>query len=112
MCQHVSPTGDLTSRLSTDTRLMALAVALDVNVLLRTFIKTLGMLSLMVSLSWKLTILMLLETPITGLLQNIYDTFYQVDVKPLKPTGVTLVLKLSHSMGREYRYFKIYTFYS
>lgn len=39
------------------------------------------MLSLMLSLSWKLTLLMLMETPITGLLQNIYDTFYQVLIK-------------------------------
>lgn len=57
---------------------MARAVALNVNVLLRTFIKTLGMLTLMISLSWKLTLLMLMETPLTGLLQNIYDTLYQV----------------------------------
>ncbi|KAL2080178.1 hypothetical protein ACEWY4_023971 [Coilia grayii] len=74
---ETTKTGDLSCRLSTDTNLMARAVALNVNVLLRTFIKTLGMLSLMVSLSWKLTVLMLMETPITGLLQNIYDTFYQ-----------------------------------
>uniref|UniRef100_A0A8C2A3H3 ABC-type antigen peptide transporter n=1 Tax=Cyprinus carpio TaxID=7962 RepID=A0A8C2A3H3_CYPCA len=67
-------TGDITSRLSTDTTLMGRAVALNVNVLLRTMIKTLGMLYLMVSLSWKLTLLMLMETPLTGLLQNIYDT--------------------------------------
>ncbi|XP_077051207.1 antigen peptide transporter 2a [Siphateles boraxobius] len=70
-------TGDITSRLSTDTTLMSQAVALNVNVLLRTLIKTLGMLYLMVSLSWKLTLLMLMETPLTGLLQNIYDTHYQ-----------------------------------
>ncbi|XP_062385723.1 antigen peptide transporter 2a [Sardina pilchardus] len=74
---ETTKTGDLTSRLSTDSDLMARAVALNVNVLLRTFIKTLGMLSLMVSLSWKLTLLMLMETPLTGLIQNIYDTFYQ-----------------------------------
>uniref|UniRef100_A0A9J7WX02 ABC-type antigen peptide transporter n=2 Tax=Cyprinus carpio TaxID=7962 RepID=A0A9J7WX02_CYPCA len=67
-------TGDITSRLSTDTTLMGRAVALNVNVLLRTMIKTLGMLYLMLSLSWKLTLLMLMETPLTGLLQNIYDT--------------------------------------
>ncbi|KAG9279318.1 hypothetical protein AMEX_G4833 [Astyanax mexicanus] len=70
-------TGDITSRLSTDTTLMARAVALNVNVLLRTFIKTMGMLYLMFSLSWKLTLLILMETPLTGLLQNIYDTHYQ-----------------------------------
>ncbi|KAG1948516.1 antigen peptide transporter 2a [Pimephales promelas] len=70
-------TGDITSRLSTDTTLMSHAVALNVNILIRTMIKTLGMLYLMVSLSWKLTLLMLMETPLTGLLQNIYDTHYQ-----------------------------------
>ncbi|XP_030623215.1 antigen peptide transporter 2a [Chanos chanos] len=70
-------TGDITSRLSMDTTLMSQAVALNVNVLLRTFIKTVGMLSLMVGLSWKLTLLVLMETPLTGLLESIYDTYYQ-----------------------------------
>ncbi|KAI4898291.1 hypothetical protein NFI96_033494 [Prochilodus magdalenae] len=74
---EVTKTGDITSRLSTDTTLMARAVALNVNVFLRTLIKTIGMLYLMFSLSWKLTLLMLMETPLTGLLQNIYDTHYQ-----------------------------------
>ncbi|KAF7689483.1 hypothetical protein HF521_012836 [Silurus meridionalis] len=74
---ETTKTGDITSRLSTDTNLMARAVALNVNVLLRTLIKTLGMLYLMCSLSWKLTVLTLMETPLTGLLQNIYDTHYQ-----------------------------------
>lgn len=69
-------TGDITSRLSTDTTLMARAVALNVNVLLRTLIKTVGMLSLMMSLSWKLTLLMIMETPITGLLQSVHDNYY------------------------------------
>ncbi|XP_060716371.1 antigen peptide transporter 2-like [Tachysurus vachellii] len=74
---ETTKTGDITSRLSTDTNLMARALALNVNVLLRTLIKTLGMLYLMCSLSWKLTVLTLMETPLTGLLQNIYDTHYQ-----------------------------------
>lgn len=71
--------GEVTSRLSRDTTLMARTVCLNVNVLLRTFIKTLGMISLMMSLSWKLTFLVLMETPVTGLIQNIYDTHYQVN---------------------------------
>ncbi|RVE66814.1 hypothetical protein OJAV_G00111170 [Oryzias javanicus] len=70
-------TGEITSRLSKDTTLMARTVCLNVNVLLRTFIKTVGMITLMMSLSWKLTFLVLMETPITGLIQNIYDTKYQ-----------------------------------
>nr|CAD58764.1 novel protein similar to human transporter 2, ATP-binding cassette, sub-family B (MDR/TAP2) [Danio rerio] len=40
-------TGDITSRLSTDTELMGDAVALNVNVFLRTLIKTMGVLYLM-----------------------------------------------------------------
>ncbi|XP_067468219.1 antigen peptide transporter 2a isoform X2 [Thunnus thynnus] len=70
-------TGEITSRLSKDTNLMGRTVCLNVNVLLRTFIKTLGMISLMMNLSWKLTFFVLMETPITGLIQNIYDTHYQ-----------------------------------
>lgn len=57
---------------------MGETVGLDINILLRTFIKTVGMISLMMSLSWKLTFLVLMETPITGLIQNIYDKHYQV----------------------------------
>ncbi|KAF3707108.1 Antigen peptide transporter 2 [Channa argus] len=70
-------TGEITSRLSRDTTLMGRTVCLNVNVLLRTLVKTLGMISLMMSLSWKLTFLVLMEMPITGLLQNMYDTHYQ-----------------------------------
>uniref|UniRef100_A0A8D3DQ86 Transporter associated with antigen processing, subunit type a n=1 Tax=Scophthalmus maximus TaxID=52904 RepID=A0A8D3DQ86_SCOMX len=70
-------TGEITHRLSKDTTLMGRTVCLNVNVLLRTFIKTMGMISLMMNLSWKLTLLVLMETPITGLIQNIYDTHYQ-----------------------------------
>ncbi|CAN9503622.1 unnamed protein product [Ophioblennius macclurei] len=74
---ETTKTGEITSRLSKDTTLMGRTVCLNVNVLLRTFIKTLGMISLMLNLSWKLTFLVLLETPITSLIQKIYDTHYQ-----------------------------------
>lgn len=70
--------GEITSRLSRDTNLTGRTVCLNVNVLLRTFVKTVGMISLMMNLSWKLTFLVLMETPVTGLLQNIYDTHNQV----------------------------------
>ncbi|XP_041811130.1 antigen peptide transporter 2a [Chelmon rostratus] len=74
---ETTKTGEVTSRLSKDTNLMGRTVGLNVNVLLRTLIKTLGMISLMINLSWKLTFLVLMETPIIGLIQNIYDTHYQ-----------------------------------
>lgn len=82
--------GEITSRLSRDTNLMGRTVCLNVNVLLRTFIMTLGMLSLMMNLSWKLTFLVLMETPITGLIQNIYDTHYQVKSRLIRNVELTL----------------------
>ncbi|KAM9838505.1 antigen peptide transporter 2a [Aulostomus maculatus] len=81
-------TGEITSRLSKDTSLMGETVCLNINIMLRTFIKTLGMISLMMNLSWKLTFLVLMETPITGLIENIYNTHYQ-----------TLSLALQDSMA-------------
>ncbi|XP_068603186.1 antigen peptide transporter 2-like [Brachionichthys hirsutus] len=70
-------TGELTFRLSEDTNKMARTVCLNVNVLLRTLIKTLGGIYFMAALSWRLTFLVLLETPITGLVQNVYDKHNQ-----------------------------------
>lgn len=81
--------GEITSRLSKDTTLMGRAVCLNVNVLLRTFIKTLGMISLMMNLSWKLTFLVLMEVPITSLIQNIYDTHYQVKGRFMRDIELT-----------------------
>uniref|UniRef100_A0A3Q2FNH6 Transporter associated with antigen processing, subunit type a n=1 Tax=Cyprinodon variegatus TaxID=28743 RepID=A0A3Q2FNH6_CYPVA len=74
---ETTKTGEIISRLSKDATLMGKTVGLNVNVLLRTFLKTMGMIFLMMSLSWKLTLLVLMETPITGLMRNIYDTHYQ-----------------------------------
>lgn len=68
---------------------MGKTVCLNVNVLLRTFIKTLGMIYFMMNLSWKLTFLVLMETPITGLIQNIYDTHYQVQADESKEKSIS-----------------------
>lgn len=72
--------GQLTSRLSEDTMLMAKTISLNANVLLRTFIKTLGTMYFMMTLSWKLTLLVLVETPVTGLIQKVYNAYYQVNM--------------------------------
>ena len=57
---------------------MGRTVALNINVLLRTLILTLGTVGLMVSLSWSLTLLVLLETPVTGLIERLYHSYHQV----------------------------------
>ncbi|KAM8884586.1 antigen peptide transporter 2-like isoform 2-T2 [Synchiropus picturatus] len=70
-------TGEITSRLAQDAAKLGGTVGLNVNVLLRTFIKTMLMIFLMMQLSWKLTLLVLLETPLTSLIQSLHDTHYQ-----------------------------------
>ncbi|MGH0137670.1 UNVERIFIED_CONTAM: hypothetical protein FKN15_018641 [Acipenser sinensis] len=70
-------TGDITSRLSTDTTLMSQSVAMNMNVFLRSLMKTLAVLSLMVSLSWRLTLVTVIETLLISILQNIYNSYYQ-----------------------------------
>lgn len=57
---------------------MARTVCLNANVMLRTFIKTVGTVYFMTSLSWKLTCLVLMETPVTALLQKVYSAYDQV----------------------------------
>nr|XP_057902657.1 antigen peptide transporter 2a isoform X2 [Doryrhamphus excisus] len=70
-------TGEMTSRLSKDTSLMGDTACLNINVLLRNLIKKVVILALMLQLSWKLTFLVLMEVPVTGLIQNIYNKHEQ-----------------------------------
>ncbi|KAG9330198.1 hypothetical protein JZ751_026115 [Albula glossodonta] len=74
---EVTKTGDLTSRLSSDTTQMSKSVALNVNVLLRSLIKAVGVLSLMVSLSWKLTLVTFIDAPVIAISQKLYNTSYE-----------------------------------
>ncbi|XP_054619243.1 antigen peptide transporter 2-like isoform X1 [Dunckerocampus dactyliophorus] len=70
-------TGEITSRLSQDTSLMGDTACLNVNVLLRSLIKMVATMVLMLQLSWQLTFLVLMEVPVTGVIQNIYNTHEQ-----------------------------------
>ncbi|XP_061615867.1 antigen peptide transporter 2a [Phyllopteryx taeniolatus] len=70
-------TGELTFLLSKDIPLMGETVCLNINILVRTLIKTLYTLALMLNLSWTLTCLVLMELPVTGLVQTIYNTHHQ-----------------------------------
>ncbi|XP_032868256.1 antigen peptide transporter 2-like [Amblyraja radiata] len=67
---------DITSRLSTDTTLMSRSVGLNVNILLRSLVNTLGIISFMFSLSWKLTLLIFIESPLTILIQKLYNRYH------------------------------------
>uniref|UniRef100_A0A8C8RYK9 Antigen peptide transporter 2 n=1 Tax=Pelusios castaneus TaxID=367368 RepID=A0A8C8RYK9_9SAUR len=81
---ETTKTGDLTSRLSTDTTKMSRAFSLNANVFLRSLVKALGIYYFMFSLSWRLTLLTLFETPITIMVQKIHDSYYQALLKDIQ----------------------------
>uniref|UniRef100_A0A8C8VPD6 Antigen peptide transporter 2 n=1 Tax=Pelusios castaneus TaxID=367368 RepID=A0A8C8VPD6_9SAUR len=70
-------TGDLTSRLSKDTAMMSRSVPANANIFLRSLVKALGLYGFMLGLSWRLTLLTLLETPLTMAAQNVYNARHQ-----------------------------------
>ena len=60
----VTKTGDITSRLSSDTTLVGDQVTLNVNVFLRSLVQALGVLGFMFFLSWQLSILAFISVPL------------------------------------------------
>ncbi|TRZ00231.1 hypothetical protein DNTS_014328, partial [Danionella cerebrum] len=76
--------GSLTSRLISDTDKMGRSVAMNVNVLLRSLVKTCGMLYFMLGLSWRLTLLTCIEMPLLAFIQNSYNNFSQKTSKELQ----------------------------
>lgn len=60
----VTKTGDITSRLSSDTTLVGDQVTLNINVFLRSLVQALGVLGFMFFLSWQLSILAFISVPI------------------------------------------------
>ncbi|XP_030257341.1 antigen peptide transporter 2 [Sparus aurata] len=66
--------GSLSSRLHSDVDRMGRTVALNANALVRSTFKTCLMLSVMLNLSWELTVLTCIEMPLLAILQNKYIT--------------------------------------
>ncbi|KAL2078489.1 hypothetical protein ACEWY4_026174 [Coilia grayii] len=91
--------GSLSSRLISDTDKMGRSVALNVNVLLRSLVKTVGMLWLMLGLSWELTLLACVEMPLTALLQNNYNTVSQTLSQQLQDCQAEARELASESIG-------------
>ncbi|KAJ8363106.1 hypothetical protein SKAU_G00119370 [Synaphobranchus kaupii] len=76
--------GGLTSRLISDIDKMGRSVAMNINVLLRSTVKLLCLLGLMLGLSWHLTVLACVEMPLLALLQNFYNTHCQALMQQLQ----------------------------
>ncbi len=70
-------TGDVVSRLTSDTSKMGEQVTLNINVFLRNVVTALGVCVLMFNISWKLTILTLISIPIVAVISEIYGKYFQ-----------------------------------
>lgn len=74
----VTKTGDITSRLCSDTTLVGDQVSLNVNVFLRSTVQAIGVLIFMFFVSWQLTLLTFLTVPVTIALSTIYGEFVSI----------------------------------
>ncbi|XP_053158184.1 antigen peptide transporter 2-like isoform X2 [Hemicordylus capensis] len=77
-------TGDLTSRLSKDTTMMSRSVPLNANIFLRSLIQAIGQYGFMWGLSWRLSLLTLIEIPIISATQKVYDARHQALMKAIQ----------------------------
>uniref|UniRef100_A0A673VUU0 Transporter associated with antigen processing, subunit type t, teleost specific n=1 Tax=Salmo trutta TaxID=8032 RepID=A0A673VUU0_SALTR len=91
--------GSLASRLGNDVDKMGRSVALNSNVLVRSLVKTAGMLVLMLGLSWQLTLLTMVEMPLLTLLQTKYNTYNQEFTKQLQDCQAQIKELASQAIG-------------
>ncbi|XP_072285717.1 antigen peptide transporter 2 [Pyxicephalus adspersus] len=77
-------TGEIISRLSRDTALVSRAIPGNVNITLRMLVKCIGYQYFMILVSWKLTLLNLISTPLIGIIQRLYDKYHQDLVKKVQ----------------------------
>ncbi|ERE88233.1 antigen peptide transporter 2 [Cricetulus griseus] len=71
-------TGELNSRLSSDTSLMSRWLPLNANILLRSLVKVVGLYYFMLRVSPRLTFLSLLDLPLTIAAEKVYNPRHQV----------------------------------
>jgi len=71
----VTKTGDISSRLSSDTTLVGDQVTLNVNVFLRSLVQVIGILIFMFTISWQLSMLAFISVPVITILSRWYGIF-------------------------------------
>ena len=71
----ITKTGDITSRLSSDTTLVGDQVTLNVNVFLRSLVQAIGVLIYMAILSWQLTLLAFISVPAITIMSRWYGNY-------------------------------------
>ncbi|KAE8574185.1 hypothetical protein XENTR_v10024954 [Xenopus tropicalis] len=78
---EATKSGDITSRLTNDTARVSRSIAANVNITLRMLVKCVGVYSFMFSLSWQLTLLTFISSPLTWIIQKVYNYYHQDLVK-------------------------------
>jgi hypothetical protein len=82
----VAKTGEITSRLSSDTTLVGDQVSLNVNVFLRSVVQALGVLLFMFIVSWQLSILAFISVPVITLMSKVYSAYITKIIKIMQKT--------------------------
>lgn len=80
----ITKTGDISSRLSSDTTLVGDQVSLNVNVFLRSVVQAIGVLLFMFFVSWQLTILAFISVPLMTLLSKWYGNYVRKLTKTMQ----------------------------
>ncbi|XP_073916796.1 ABC-type oligopeptide transporter ABCB9 isoform X2 [Castor canadensis] len=70
-------TGDLISRLTSDTTMVSDLVSQNINIFLRNTVKVTGVVVFMFSLSWQLSLVTFMGFPIIMMVSNIYGKYYK-----------------------------------
>ncbi|XP_076848345.1 ABC-type oligopeptide transporter ABCB9 isoform X2 [Brachyhypopomus gauderio] len=70
-------TGDITSRLTSDTTQVSDLISLNINLFLRSFIKGAGYFIFMFGMSWKLSLVIIMGFPYIGLISQLYGKHYK-----------------------------------
>eukprot|EP00118_Oscarella_pearsei_P010817 m.68548 g.68548 ORF g.68548 m.68548 type:complete len:655 (+) comp35533_c0_seq4:565-2529(+) len=70
-------TGDITSRLTSDTTKMSDQISINLNIFLRSLARSIGSLVFMFKLSWKLTVVVLLSIPLIAIITYYYGKYYK-----------------------------------
>lgn len=68
-------TGDISSRLCSDTTMVGVQVTLNINIFLRSFVQAIGVLIFMFMVSWQLTMLAFISVPAIAVMSIIYGAF-------------------------------------
>lgn len=69
--------GDITSRLTSDTTQVSDLISQNVNLFLRSSVKALGMFMFMFGMSWKLSLVTIMGFPYIGVVSKLYGEYYK-----------------------------------